>query len=244
MPENEDCKSRIAIWVAVITTLGAVLVALIPVIHRPAAAGSEKIVLEGMVMRDEANPEKRFPLSSVLVSATDGLAPGQASTTNDGMFRLELKPEARAAGQISLNFKHPDYQEKDVIQVIGKNVQYVFYMWPSQYARTAPGAGVVPVFYAPVVAKTFQVPNRGNVRCGGGGTCSPDGVWKAGMASATIDAGPGKVFATGRADCIAGPCPWSRAETAGFPQIGQRTLTVSIRNWSDTVTYRVWGEIR
>ena len=242
MPDDSD-KPSVKIWLAVIGAISAIGVALIPVLRPSGPTTPEKIILEGVVMRDEANPEKRFPISNVIVSATDGLG-GSAATTADGMFRLELKPEAKGGAQIALNFKHPDYQERDVIQAIGQGVPYIFYMWPSQYAATTPGARVIPAFYAPVVSRTFQIPNRGSVRCNNQQPCSPDGKWKAALASATIDAGPGHVFISGRADCVAGPCPWSAVETKGFPQIGQRTINVSVRAWSDTVTYRLSGEIR
>jgi len=254
MSRSEDSKqSKVTIWVAVIGSLGVVIaaaIALIPQLHQsvPPPPPPEPMVIQGVVMRDEANPEKRFPISSVRVISTDGLASAPTTTGTDGLFKLTLKPEAKNGLSISLNFQHPDYQEKDVTQVIGESVPYIFYLWPSQYTRVEPAGQAwmgrfLRVADPPeIVSKTFQIRNRGSVRCNNRPPCSPDGKWKAAIETASIDAGPGKIFASGRAQCIAGPCPWTSVETKGFPQLGQPTLTVSVRNWSDTVTYRLSGE--
>jgi hypothetical protein len=98
------------------------------------------------------------------------------------------------------------------------------------------------VAYAPPDNKTetFQVPNKGSVRCNGHDPCSPDGKWKANVVtSPALDAGPGNVFLSGHAECIAGPCAWTRIEDP--PKTGERKMTVSVRNWSDTATYRLSG---
>ena len=72
--------------------------------------------------------------------------------------------------------------------------------------------------------------------------CSPDGKWKASMGSITMDAGEGQQFDNARVSCIAGPCPFTRIETGAIPRPG-RKITVTIRNWSDTVTFLVEAEV-
>ena len=91
-------------------------------------------------------------------------------------------------------------------------------------------------------AKTFTVPNTGNVPCAGHAPCSPDGKWKAAVGGVTIDAGQGQQFQNARVSCIAGPCPFTKIETGAIPTPG-RTITVMVRNWSDTVTFLVEAEV-
>jgi hypothetical protein len=91
-------------------------------------------------------------------------------------------------------------------------------------------------------AKTFEVVNIENVPCNDAGPCSPDGRWKAAIGGLTLDAGDGHEFRNVRASCIAGPCPFARIESDQFSH-GGRTIKVSVRNWSDTVTFLVEAEV-
>jgi hypothetical protein len=90
--------------------------------------------------------------------------------------------------------------------------------------------------------KTFDVVNQGNIPCNGQRPCSPDGKWKAAIGSVSLDAGEHNEFRNARASCIAGPCPFSRIESDNFAD-HSRTLKVSVRNWSDTVTFLVEAEV-
>lgn len=90
--------------------------------------------------------------------------------------------------------------------------------------------------------KIFEVDNKGNVPCKGEHPCSPDGKWKAAIASGSLDAGTGNQFRNARASCIAGPCPFTRIEADRFSQGGQ-TIMVSARNWSDTATFLLEAEV-
>jgi hypothetical protein len=91
-------------------------------------------------------------------------------------------------------------------------------------------------------AKTFAVPNTGNVPCANHPPCSPDGKWKAAIGGVTIDAGAGQQFDNARVSCIAGPCPFTRIENGAAPRPG-RTIAVMVRNWSDPVTFLVEAEV-
>jgi hypothetical protein len=90
--------------------------------------------------------------------------------------------------------------------------------------------------------KTFQVVNKGNVPCNHQSPCSPDGMWKAASASASLDAGTDNSFDNIRASCIAGPCPFTRIDSNGFIH-GGRYIKVSALNWSDTATFLLEAEV-
>ena len=91
-------------------------------------------------------------------------------------------------------------------------------------------------------AKTFQIPNTGNIPCNKSRPCSPDGNWKAAVASESLDAGEGSEFRNARVSCIAGPCPFTRIDSDGFSQ-GGRHIKVTVRNWSDTTTFLLQAEV-
>jgi hypothetical protein len=90
--------------------------------------------------------------------------------------------------------------------------------------------------------KTFQVENKGDVLCQHHPPCSPDGKWKAAIASAALDAGEGNEYENARVSCIAGPCPFTKIESDGFSH-GGRNISVSVRNWSDTTTFLLQAEV-
>ena len=91
-------------------------------------------------------------------------------------------------------------------------------------------------------AKTFGVVNTGNVPCERPSPCSPDGKWKAEIGSISLDAGEGQEFQNVRVSCIAGPCPFTKIVSDGFSRGGRR-IAVSVRAWSDTVTFLVEAEV-
>jgi hypothetical protein len=88
----------------------------------------------------------------------------------------------------------------------------------------------------------LEVVNTGNVPCGDRSFCSPDGKWKAAIGSLPLDAGEGQEFQNVRVSCIAGPCPFAKIESDGFSR-GGRKIDVSVRAWSDTVTFLVEAEV-
>jgi hypothetical protein len=62
------------------------------------------------------------------------------------------------------------------------------------------------------------------------------------VGSASLDAGEGNVFRNARVNCIAGPCPFTRIDSDGFSQ-GGRTISASVRDWSDTTTFLLQGDV-
>ena len=90
--------------------------------------------------------------------------------------------------------------------------------------------------------KTFQVTNQGNIPCNGQKPCSPDGKWKAAIGSESLDSGEGNLFQNARVSCIAGPCPFTRIDSDGFSKPA-RTISVTVRDWSDTTTFLLQAEV-
>jgi hypothetical protein len=90
--------------------------------------------------------------------------------------------------------------------------------------------------------QTFQVTNQGNIPCNAQQPCSPDGKWKAAIGSASLDSGEGNLFQNARVSCIAGPCPFTKIDSDRFSRPG-RTISVSVRDWSDTTTFLLQAEV-
>ena len=226
----------------------AVLVTHLP--HR------KPIVLRGAVTVKSSDSHKEVPIADVEVSVSDGIAQGAVKSDASGYFAITLPPRVRRGRPITLKFRHPDYLPLDQPDFVGDQL-YVSHLTllprPPATAASGPGTTVssIKVRYSiknfTVVSvgsavKTFQVENAGNVPCKDSHPCSPDGRWKAAIASAALDAGPGNEFRNARVSCIAGPCPFTKIEQDGFSSGGQ-TITVSARDWSDTATFLMEAEV-
>jgi hypothetical protein len=204
-------------------------------------------VIRGVVLVRDADPRKRLPIAGVEVSTgNDRVAHSDVS----GLFVLDLKNGNSLDRSIILKFKHPAYQAADIADVVRRKL-YVVYLDPLTTQRPAtPDPTAVKIsdvrirytlevmtqFNIGSAVKSFEVPNKGNVPCEGQPPCSPDGRWKAALGTASLDAGRGNQFQYARASCIAGPCPFTRIEYNDFRKGGQ-TITVSVRNWSDTASF-------
>jgi hypothetical protein len=241
---------RVVIWAAAAVALGAVAVTLI--IRKRHAS----VALVGVVLRQDPDPRKQLPIPNVKVKATQGERSAQGESDTSGLFRLELPNGGWRERPVALEFRHPGYQPAEITQPMNGEL-YIARMTPIPVQAAGPvsakeiGIKDVRVRYAEQTsstvnvgsaAKTFAVPNIGNVPCGNKPPCSPDGKWKASMGSVTMDAGAGQQFNNARVSCIAGPCPFTNIETGAVPRPG-RTITVTVRNWSDTVTFLVEAEV-
>jgi len=201
----------------------------------------------------DTDSRKEQPIADVEVTAD--LATGAVKSDSTGLFTLQLRGFVRRGQPLVLHFRQPKYLPLDVSGFVGDQL-YIVHMLP--IPAVAPSATRPPVKVANVrvrysgrmmtefnvgsAVKTFQIENKGNVPCKGQRPCSPDGKWRAGLGSASLDAGTGNQFRSARASCIAGPCPFTRIESDHLSQ-GEQTFMVSASDWSDTATFLLEAEV-
>jgi hypothetical protein len=245
-------RRKAAIWIAVGVGLGIAISVLL--VELPRFRGQRS--LAGAVLTADADPRKQLPVPNVEITAeADGTA---ARTTSDaaGFFRLNWRSGVWRGESVILRFRHPDYQPLEITQPLGDQL-YIARLTSSASVKGReshdPEVSVanIRVRYAvkatttvniASMARTLEVVNTGNVPCEGRSSCSPDGKWKAAIGSMSLDAGEGQEFQNVRVSCIAGPCPFTKTESDGFSRGGRR-IGVSVRAWSDTVTFLVEAEV-
>jgi hypothetical protein len=241
---------KVVIWAGV-AVAAAVAAAVITVNVR-----RRSVTLTGVVLRQDSDPRKQLPIPNVRVKAIEGERSAEGESDVAGLFRLKLANGGWRDQPVTLTFRHPDYQPAEIMPPM-KGELYIARMTPNPATTVVSIGGHdvvvkdVRVRYAEKtsstvnvgsVAKTFAVPNIGNVPCGNKPPCSADGKWKASLGGITMDAGEGQQFRNARVSCIAGPCPFTKIETGAIAGPG-RTTTVTVRNWSDTVTFLVEAEV-
>jgi hypothetical protein len=212
----------------------------------------------GAVVAKSDDPNLQRPIEKAVVTAAAEGSAGQSVSESSGLFRVPLQPPVAVGEVVSLSVNHPDYQPFRMTAPAGDQI-HVVRLTPSVRetpAAAAPGHEVqisnIRVRYATRIkntsvigtaVRTFEVVNKGNVPCQGRQPCSPDGRWKASIDSLTLNTGEeSKQFRNVRVSCIAGPCAFSRVEADRFSRGGQ-VISVSVRNWSDTVTYLLEAEV-
>src|SRR5690242_2626315 len=212
--------------------------------------------IAGAVIEQASDPRAQAPIADVDVSVANGLATGTAHTDFSGFFHLALRPGVVEGQPILLLFKQAGYKPLEMPVVAGDQL-YVARMAPLHPAPTTqvvnPAvkvAAVVLRYSVPSTttatvgteAKTFQVVNTADIPCDHRSPCSPDGRWKAGVATVSLDAGPGNILADPRVSCIAGPCPFTRTHVQDILKAG-RIIEVQAISWSDTTTFLIQGEV-
>ena len=212
--------------------------------------------IAGAVLTSDPDPPDQLPVSGVQISAVSGFSKGTATSDSLGAFRLQMKPSVGVGRDIALDFVKQGYEAVHLtVPAAGRILVIRLTPFPKATARP-PGGQVASVANIRVryatrrtetenigsAVRVFEVVNTGNVPCGPGDVCSPDGKWKAAGGGVTLDAGAGNVFGDVRVSCIAGPCSFSAIEADHFSQ-GGRQIGVSVRNWSDTVTYLLEAEV-
>ena len=239
---------KAAIAVIVIAAGGGLLA-------RALVSRTDQISLAGAVMLQDSDLRNQSPIADVTISATGGSAVNSRSSSS-GFFTLKLGPDVRPGQLVTLGFRHPDYKPLD-LSVAAGDALIIARLSPLHQTLTAQRHGPdvtvanVLVRYSMEArsevnlgngVKTFQVLNTGDVACAGAPVCSPDRKWKAAVESVSLDAGAGNEFRNARVSCIAGPCPFTRIDSDRFSK-GGRTISASIRNWSDTATFVLQAEV-
>lgn len=214
------------------------------------------VTITGAVTVKDADTRKQLPIADVEVSVADNAGEPPAKSDSSGFFRLKLRKGMRRGQAMTLKFRHPDYLPLDLPEFAGDKL-YIARMVPSSKNtdtvsnRPAVAVGNVRVRFSIMetrtlnvgsAVRTFQVENVGNVPCKGRSPCSPDGKWKAAIASASLDAGVGNEFHNARVSCIAGPCPFTKIQRDESANNSQ-TITVSALDWSDPATFLVEAEV-
>lgn len=244
---------RIITWIALAAVVGATLAAILFLrFHR-----RKPISLRGAVIRQDTDAGRELPIADVVITAANRFGTVTAASDSSGFFGITLPGVVLRGQAVTLRFEHPDYQRLVLNEFVGDKL-YIAHLRPltMDVAASAPNqpqwaVGNVRVRYSVKAmtevnigsaVKTFQIENTGNVPCKGQHPCSPDGKWKAALGSASLDAGTGNEFRNARASCIAGPCPFTKIESDGFSEGGQK-IRVSARNWSDTAMFLLEAEV-
>jgi hypothetical protein len=251
-------RKKVVVWVVVGVAAAAAAATVALLMHhwRPGS-----ITIEGAVIRRDEDTRKERPIADAAVTAWDGVSGAGAQSDASGFFKITLPGVGWPGRTINLSFRHPSYEPLDLkVQPgirLATRALYIAAMTPGPAEAAAnPGGPVSVVSNIRIrytvntqtdvnigsAVKTFQVINKGNAPCNGQQPCSPDGVWKASIGSASLDAGPDNEFRDVRASCIAGPCPFTRIDSSGFAN-GSRNLTVSATDWSDTATFLLEAEV-
>ena len=239
---------------AAILAVAAVAIGRLPISGWSRPNVRQPMFIRGAIIQQDTDPAKQLPISDVEVTADNNLVVSGTSSDNSGFFSLSLRPEITPGTPILLKFRNSDFKPLD-LQVTASDQIYVAHMAPVHEEAPSHGPEVsvsgVSVRYSletttavnvGSAVKTFEIVNTGNVPCEGRPPCSPGMQWKAAIGSATLDAGEGKEFRNARLSCIAGPCPFTTIESDNFSK-GGRTISASIRNWSDTTTFLLEADV-
>ena len=203
-----------------------------------------------------ADPRKQTPIPNVQITAAAGGTIAQTKSDASGFFQMDWRAGVWPGEQVKLTFQHPDYQSVEITRSLSDQL-YIARLnpLPPSVNPESPASeillGDLRIRYAVKAttivnigstAKTFEVANTGNVPCASNAPCSPDGAWKAALGSLTLDAGEGQEFQNVRVSCIAGPCPFTKIDRDDFTP-GGRKIGVTVRAWSDTVTFLAEADV-
>jgi len=246
-------RSQLRAWALILSilALGSQLL-----LFSNCTTNKKSITIKGAVIREDEDPSKESPIADAAITVDRGLSPAPVKSDASGFFRITLRPDVRPGQAVVLRFRHADYRPLDVTHVADDQL-YVARMVPIPHpVSPAPNHPEVSITNVVVrysqktvtttqvgtAVRTFQIANTANVPCNGRAPCSPDGDWKATINFLNLDAGEGNEFRSARVSCIAGPCPFTKIEHDGFSK-GGRTISVSVRDWSDTTTFLVEADV-
>lgn len=212
-------------------------------------------LMTGAIIADNKDPHLQRPISNARVTIRYNGNSWNSVSENSGLFRVRLDRAVFVDNTLDLRVEHPDYHPFTTTIAASDRI-YVIRLTSKLVSNEAGGQmtpiGNIRVRYATrstststigAAVRTFDVINTANIPCDGRPPCSPDGKWKATVRSFSLDGGEQqKQFRNVRVSCIAGPCPFTRIEQDQFSR-GGRSVTVSVRNWSDPVTYLIEAEV-
>ncbi len=218
--------------------------------------GWRPTVVEGVVLRADADVLKQVPISRAELTITNGRFETTAYSDAAGYFKLVMKPSWQTQSTIKLLVRHDNYTPLEIPRVTGSDL-YTLHLQPKAAASSAGGVekavaiSEVRIRYSEKTsstvdigsaAKTFEAPGQPDVPCGSKLPCSPDGRWRATESTQTYDAGERSQFRNIRLSCIAGPCPFTQVVSANFSQ-PTRIIKLTIDNWSSTATFLLEAEV-
>ena len=233
-------------------SIGVAVLLLIAAVSAVFFVRQRTITLRGAVMRMSNEPAHEPVISGAEVMVREGPLVFGTKSDNAGAFALTVRRSVIRRRPANLEIRHNGYEPYVIRDPAGDQL-YVVRLTPLPEAvidRPEISISNVSVRYSLKTetsmdvgsgAKVFQVVNKANVPCNLHRPCSPDGKWKAAIATAQLDAGPANEFRNGRVSCIAGPCPFTQIDHDGFSQ-GGRVMSVTVRDWSDTATYLLQAE--
>ncbi|HTM50081.1 MAG TPA: hypothetical protein VL285_15415, partial [Bryobacteraceae bacterium] len=245
-------RRKTVLWAAL--GVGLVIAVAVLIVVYPRLKRERSLI--GVVLIENVDPRKQLPIQNVEITAEAGGVAARAKTDAAGFFRLSWRALGWRREQVALRVSHPDYELLEVTVPLSDEF-FIARLKPSGSAQDRKSGGsevlvsnihiryavkATTVVNVGSTTKTFEVVNVGNVPCEGRTPCSPDGKWKAAVGSLSLDAGERQSFQNVRVSCIAGPCPFTRIESDGFSR-GGRKIDISVRAWSDTVTFLVEAEV-
>jgi len=200
-------ETTISPWVIVVL-VAIVIFAVVFVRHQL----RKPLTITGAVTMQDSDVRQQLPIANVEITAASGLADTPGKSDSSGLFTLKLNKHVKKGQALILRFRHRDYQPLD-LQEIADDKLYIVRLVPiAKNAANLPNRPAISVGNVRVrysikamrtvnigsAVQTFQVENVGNVSCQSRVPCSPDGKWKATIASTTLDAGPGNEFQNAR----------------------------------------------
>src|SRR5271166_4238079 len=180
---------KASIWTAVAVTAALFAVAIVVRIYR---WRPRTVTVQGAVIRNEADPRRRLPISGVIVTATDGMVTATTESDASGYFKLKIRENVWPGHMLQLMFRKPDYKDYDLsvpLTYRGSAKQlYIAQLSPlAPQSETPAGLKLSVVSNVRIrftentegdenigsAVKTFEVANKGNVPCNGQAPCSP-----------------------------------------------------------------------
>jgi hypothetical protein len=249
-------QERVTVWITGLLSVCMAAAALLFFIIRQRPPG-QPLTLTGVTLRRDTDPRKQRPIGGVEIIATNGAATVKTLSDAFGLFTITIPGEPKAPKPPDLTFQAQDYLPS-VIKSAKADQLYLVYLTPQRPGVAEPVShkqsvlANIRVRYSEKaeittntgsLVKSFEVVNKGNVPCNQHPPCSPDGKWKATVASfVEVAQGPGQEFRRARLSCIAGPCPFTRIEPQTNLADGPE-LKIEILNWSDTTTFLLEAEV-